>query len=67
MSLTNLTIHEMFTNISNAFIGTISDMYMSEEEESQQDRTIRVLMKENRFMYLALLVLLLIIVGNVFF
>lgn len=77
MSITSLTLIDLFRNMSNAFIGTIGDMYGettendilddAESGKSGGDKTIRVLMKENRYMYLALLVLLVLIVGNLFF
>jgi len=52
--------------MSNAFVGTLSDIYAPSDNGNDPDHAIRVLMKENRYMYLALLLILLIIVGNLF-
>ena len=67
-----LSIKVLGENISNSFIGLISEMYETKDEnlsmdENEEDSTIRFIMKENRYMYLALMILLLIIIGNLFF
>lgn len=67
-SLGSLGVKDIFINISNAFVGTIADIGKSgNSEDVEHDQTLRTLMKENRYMYLALLVLLLMIIGNVIF
>lgn len=67
-SLGSLGIKDICINVSNAFVGTIADIGKpGNEEDVEHDRTLRTLMKENRYMYLALLVLFLMVVGNVVF
>ena len=68
MSLSNLSVKDLFTNMSNAFVGVLADIGRKEDVEDQtNDSTLKLLMKENRYMYLALLVLLLMITANVLF
>jgi len=68
MSLRDLGLKDIFVNMSNAFVGTIADIgTTSDASDGEQDATIRMLLKENRFMYLALLVLLLLLIGNIFY
>jgi len=69
MSITSLNLTELFRNISNAFVGTLADIGKRDKEvdENSNDYTMRTLLKENRYMYLALLVLLLLILANVVF
>ena len=69
MSITSLNLTELFRNISNAFVSTLADIGKRDKEvdENSNDYTMRVLLKENRYMYLALLVLLLLILANVVF
>jgi hypothetical protein len=79
MSIQDLTLSDLFVNISNAFVGSLADMYngggdvdvkrgkTKNVNENGSDATLRVLIKENRYMYLALLFLVLMLVGNVFF
>jgi hypothetical protein len=64
MSLQSLSLKEIFVNISNAFVGTIADMGNPPDDEIEHDKILRILMKENRYMYLTLLFLLLLIIGN---
>jgi len=67
-SITSLSLHDIFINISNAFIGTMADLWYKEDDVSQtNDPTLRTLMKENRYMYLALLLLGIIMLANIFF
>lgn len=65
-SLSEISISELWINISNAFIGTIADMYTSDNIDDK-DGSVRLLLKENRYMYLALLVLIIMIVGNLLY
>ena len=76
MSITALTIKDLFQNMSNAVMSSLGDMYDTpvhdhssdgDTSDQEQDKTIHVLMKENRYMYIALLFILLLIVGNVLF
>jgi len=69
MSITSLNLTELFRNISNAFVSTLADIGKRDKEvdENSNDYTMRTLLKENRYMYLALLVLLLLILANVVF
>jgi hypothetical protein len=74
MSITSLSIRDIFVNISNAFIGLIADIgnYSDQKDQSikndaENDQMIRLLFKENRYMYLALLILLLMIVSNILY
>jgi len=67
MSLGSLSVADIFINISNAFVGTLADIGGRGDEDVEHDAVLRTLMKENRYMYLALLVLLLLIVGNVIY
>jgi len=55
---------DIIQNISNAFVGSISDMY---KHKNENDQVLYVLMKENRYMYLALLFIFLLLIFNVFF
>jgi len=65
-SITTLTISDIFKNMSNAFVGALADIYPPADSPNDPDHSIRVLMKENRYMYLALLLILIITVGNLF-
>lgn len=67
MSLGSLSLRDIFVNMSNAFVGILADVGSSKEEQTGNDATIKLLMKENRYMYLALLLLSLMIIGNVFY
>jgi hypothetical protein len=63
---------ELFRNVSNAFIGTLDDIGKrdttnKEQDVNENDYLMRSLLKENRYMYLALLVLFLLILSNIFF
>ena len=66
MSVTSLTAGELVQNISNAFLGTINDMYrpVTEDDPSKSEN---ILVKENRHMYLALLFLMMVIIGTFMF
>ena len=65
MSTVMATIEDLIQNISAAFVGTIAEMYTKQNDD--QDQTLRTLMKENRYMYLALFLLFLMIVGNIMY
>lgn len=65
--LLTLTLKDLLKNISNAVVGAVSDMFTEESDLNDSDITIRVFIKENRYMYLALLVIILLIVANLFF
>ena len=70
MSITSLNTKELFVNMSNAFVGTIADLgnhHGKDDDGNANDHTLRLLLKENRYMYLALLVILLLILANVVF
>ena len=53
-------LRELFTNMSDAFIGTVRDMY------NPRRNTPASVVRQRR-LYLALLVILLVLVGNLFF
>ena len=57
----------LFLEISNAIVGTIADMYSTDETEIETDRGIRVLMKHNRHMYIALAVILVVLLYTILF
>jgi len=84
MSLTDLSLKEFAVNISNAFVGLLNDLYVSEDPSKPPEATItnadlannsklspdtivRALTKENRYMYVALLVILCMLIGNTLF
>ena len=67
MSLTSLSISDLITNVCNAFVSTLSEIGGTGEDDGEQDATLRTLMKENRYMYLALLVLVTMVIANIFF
>ena len=58
-------VKEMFKNISNAFVGLIYDMGGPSEDVT--DPEIRSILKDDRYIYLSILVILLVLIGNVFF
>lgn len=66
MSLPTLTFSDLVKNTSNAFIGTVAEMFEA-NDDTVQDSQIKSLLRENRYMYLALLGILLLIAGNLFF
>jgi hypothetical protein len=69
-SLTNLSLSDIFSNVCNAFVGTIADMGGNPAvitNDDYVDPIQKSLFKENRYMYLALLVLVTMIVGNILF
>jgi DUF438 domain-containing protein len=57
-------LKNLVRDISNAFVGTVADLYSNENDEEERDRLIRVLAKENRYMYLALLVLAAVVLST---
>lgn len=84
MSLTDLSLKEFAVNISNAFVGLLNDLYVSEDASTPPEPTItnadlannsklapetilKALTKENRYMYVALLVILCMLIGNTLF
>lgn len=69
MSTIQSGMTDLFRNMSNAFVGTIAEFGDDgkRERDTETDATMHSLFKENRYMYLALLVLLLMIVANLFF
>ena len=68
MSLTSLSIKEIFENISNSFVSVLSDMYNNPDDPDTEVISPEIkLLKENRYMYLALLSIILLVVGNVIF
>lgn len=66
---------ELFQNVSNAFVSTVADMGNTGVKNYKGDNgindgnnvTMKTLQRENRYMYLALLVLAVMIISNVFF
>ena len=56
----------LFKGMSDAVVGTVADMYEDRGEEDP-DRIVRVLLKENRHMYLALTVILVLTLYTLFF
>lgn len=72
-TLSSLSIHDIFVNMSNAFVGTVADLWKKEpdgntgNDQYENDPTLKTLMKENRYMYLALMLLMIMIVANIFF
>jgi len=65
-TFTEISLYELWINISNAFIGTIADMYTSNNMDDK-DSSVRLILKENRYMYLALLILIIMILGNLLY
>jgi hypothetical protein len=58
-------LQTFMTEISNALFGTIEDMYQKDLKINQeQDVVVYTLMKENRFMYLTLLFIFVLVMGN---
>ena len=64
----NKQFNDLFENISNSFFGTIKDMYSQNDSiSSENDQLIHILMKENRYMYLSLLGIFLILIYSLLF
>lgn len=58
-------LQTFMTELSNALFGTIEDMYPKEAKVNQeQDVVVYTLMRENRYMYLTLLFILVLTIGN---
>ena len=66
MSLTQLSLDEIFRNISNAFVGTINDLN-GKKSKTVQETPVDQLLTQNRYMYLALLVVLLLLVAHLLY
>lgn len=66
MALTSIDLQDLFKNMSNAFVGTVAELWQPEEERDEDDKDvlIRVITKENRHMYLALLLIAIMILAN---
>lgn len=58
--------HNLFREMSDAVVGTIAEMY-PDNEISDPDRPVRVILKNNRHMYIVLLLILLLTLYTVFF
>lgn len=52
------SVRRLVTNTANAFIGVVAEMYNGQD-------FLTTLHKENRYMYLALLVILYLIIGDI--
>ncbi len=61
--------HRLFAQMSNAVVGTIADMYNQDQNQAKDDPdySIRVLLKENRHMYIALTLVLVLTLYTLFF
>jgi len=63
----SLTVREIFTNIADAFIGTLEDMYHPTDPPTDQSSgNIKSIQRENRYMYLSMLVLLIVLLNALF-
>ena len=58
-SLSDQSLSGLTRNISNAFIGIVQDMYRSDED------VLTIFSKNNRYMYLSLVVLVFIFIANI--
>ena len=56
---TSSPLYDLFVNISDAFVGTVEDMYVSKKPSE--------LVIRQRRLYLSLLVIILVLVGNFLF
>ncbi len=59
----------LFKQMSDAVVGTVADMYSQDNTDKldDPDHSIRVLLKENRHMYIALTVILVLTLYTLFF
>ncbi len=62
-----MSCHILFQEMSDAVVGTIADMYPPEDQKSDPDRPVRVILKNNRHMYIALTLILLLTIYTIFF
>ena len=80
MSLSDLSLREFVVNISNSFVGLLNDLFTEETAPTVSNADLNAasnklsgtaivgaLTKENRFMYVALLVIITMLVGNTLF
>ena len=59
---------DIVRNISNSLFGVIGDLYKNDPTlNSQDDKLIYILIKENRHLYLALLLIFIIIVYGIMY
>jgi hypothetical protein len=59
---------DIIKHISNSFFGIISDLYTFDPNiNSKDDKLIYILMKENRYLYLSLLLIFIIIAANLIY
>ena len=64
--LSNLSLKDIFFNTCDAFVNTVAD-FNSDGNDNEQDPNVKLIRKENRYMYLALLILVLMVIGNILF
>jgi hypothetical protein len=55
-------MESLIVNISNSFFGVLDDSLHKNSQETKDDEFIRVLLKENRHMYLILLFIFILMV-----
>lgn len=69
MSLANVSLNDLFLNISNAFVSTVADLGSdpAQQKSDNVDAVTGQLYTENRYMYLALLLLLIMVLANILF
>lgn len=59
---------KMLTHIANSFFGVMDDLYRKDPDiNSQDDRFVYMLMKENRYLYLSLLLIFIVLVANLIY
>lgn len=60
---------KLFRDMSNAVVGTVADMYDDRhlDDEEDADKTVRLLLKDNRHMYIALTFILVLTLYLIFF
>ena len=71
MTLTSLSLNDIVVNTSNSFVGFLSDLYRPDPSDdtygTDGDRALRLLLKENRHMYLALLLIFVLLLAKILF